>query len=547
MKGKWKRMVSGMLTAVTLMSTVIQPVAVCAAEPEKTKPPLYEEVKELLDADEVVTAHDYEMEVGHSFDAATDFTGIEIPDSQKVKVSFEEALNEKGEAFDSSHADTYQAVYYVEPQITDHPMYRISRKLIVKEPETKAQTTEAHSSDGGGQGSGETEESESEDGESETELVTEAQTEKKKLYEMSYEEVMEAGKELVADAKASGDTESSFMEEDLELYLAYQNLLSAGNNGGIQLLADEGSLVVKNAKNESGMWDIPLLDYIYTTELGNQVHNYVKYIANDSANNWRLAYCLQISKHFIDSTQYIGKKWQANGMYAEISYVIANGCKHHGDKNNAAYSTGNWVKDYYVTQTVIYCILEDYGYDGHSIGSLRAVSGYQDVYDCVQAMYKDVKKNGNKGGDGYGDAPTYEIVEPSSTAMKLNGDETYYQTDWYSVKSSGDLVSRKIQLSGAPEGTEIVYKDSNSNTSKFYLRIPVEKAYAIGDQKVSFKVKATAKFSRPFTYMYESLIADAQNITFLEKKTTDAPKSSEADVSIKLDKAKVEVVKVDSM
>ena len=46
--------------------------------------------------------------------------------------------------------------------------------------------------------------------------------------------------------------------------------------------------------------------------------------------------------------------------------------------------------------------------------------------------------------------------------------------------------------------------------------------------------------------MYESLIADAQNITFLERHTTDAPKSSEAEVSIKLDKAKVEVVKVDS-
>lgn len=574
MKGRLKRIVSGMLAAVTLMSTAIQPMAVNAAEPEETKPPLYEEVKEYLDADEVVTARDYEMEVGHPFDVAADFSGIEIPDSQKVKITFEKAANEQGEAFDSSHADTYKAVYYVEPQTPNHPKYQISRSLVVKEPATEAQTAKADSMDAGGQGSGETDESESEDGESETqpetvaETVTEAvmepvteteaadpqeteaadlkETEKKKLYEMSCEEVMDAGKKLVSDAMASGDAESSFTGEDLELYLAYQNLLSAGSNGGIQLLAEEGSLVVKNAKDESGMWDIPLLNYIYSTETGNQVNNYVKYIANDSANNWRLAYCLQISKHFIDSTQYIGKKWQANGMYAEISYAITNGCKHHGDKNNAAYSTGNWIKDYYVTQTVLYCVLKDYGYDGHSLGSLRAVSGYQDVYDCVQAMYKDVKKNGNKAEDGYGDAPVYEIVEPSSTAMKLNSDASYYQTDWYSVKSSGDLVSRVIQLSGAPAGTEIVYKDSASNTSKFYIRIPAEKAYAIEDQKASFKVKATAKFSRPFTYIYESLIADAQNITFLEKKTTNAPQSSEANVSLKLDKAKVAVVKVDS-
>lgn len=161
-------------------------------------------------------------------------------------------------------------------------------------------------------------------------------------------------------------------------------------------------------------------------------------------------------------------------------------------------------------------------------------------------MYKDVKANGNKAGDGYGDNPTYTIVAPDSTAMKLNSDETYYQTGWYSVKSSGELKSRTLSLSGAPEGAEIVYKDGNSNTSQFFIRIPVEKVYAIGDKTVNFRVTATAKFSRPMIYNYQSQIADAQNVTFLEKKTTTAPKTSEASVSIKLEKAKVEVVKVDS-
>lgn len=313
---------------------------------------------------------------------------------------------------------------------------------------------------------------------------------------------------------------------------------------GIMLLADEQSLIVKNSKNESGMWNIPVMDYIYCSETGNQVHNYVKYIANDEVNGWRLAYCLQISRHFIDSTQYIGKQWEANGMYAEISYAIANGCRKYGDLNNAAYSTGNWIKDYYVTQSVIYCILKDYGYDGHSFGSLSAVSGYEDVFACIDAMYQDVKKNGNKAGDGYGDNPYYTITAPSSVSMEWNRDTSCYQTGWYTVKTGGDLVSANLTLVGAPEGTEIIYK--NDSRSEFYIRIPEEKAYMIGDRTVNFKVRAEAKFARPAAWTYETLIADAQNITFLEQYVTDAPKISEAAVSLKLNMGRVKVIKVDS-
>lgn len=241
MKGNLKRVVSGLLTAVTLMSTVVQPVGVYAAElnPEDTKPPLYEEIKDLLDADEVVTARDYEMEIGCTFDPLTDFSSIEIPDNQKVKVTFEEAMNEQEQEFTTDHADTYDAVYYVEPLTTDHPKYQISRKLIVKEPvtevsvtETEGTTEESQDSGGGGQ----SEESESEDGESESHEKT--------LSEMSYQEILEAGAALVDEAMKSGESEIHFEGEDLELYRLYQQMLLAEKNGGIMPIADPGSLVV---------------------------------------------------------------------------------------------------------------------------------------------------------------------------------------------------------------------------------------------------------------------------------------------------------------
>ena len=70
----------------------------------------------------------------------SDYTGLEIKDDNKVKVTFEEAKNDKNEDFTTDHADTYKAVYYVEPVNQEHPKYQISRKLIVREKETEVQT-----------------------------------------------------------------------------------------------------------------------------------------------------------------------------------------------------------------------------------------------------------------------------------------------------------------------------------------------------------------------------------------------------------------------
>ena len=86
--GRFKKAVSGFLAAMTIMTTVFSPLSAYAAEvpPEEPKPPLYEEVKDQLDVDEVVKAEDLELEYGCNFDVKTDFSNIEIPDNEKVKV-----------------------------------------------------------------------------------------------------------------------------------------------------------------------------------------------------------------------------------------------------------------------------------------------------------------------------------------------------------------------------------------------------------------------------------------------------------------------------
>lgn len=249
--GHLRRLVSGFLAGLTLLSTVLSPMTAYAAEPKaEEKPPLYEEVKDLLDEDEVVKAKDYEITVGSEFDVTCDFTGLEIKDDKKVKVTFEEAKNEEGKDFALDHADSYKAVYYVEPVNEAHPKYQISRNLIVKEAETEVQAA----SEGGGEdaGSGGTEEA-ADDGEAdsqtlsaeesetaetetsvETETITETETETVESSEVLPEE------ELDAALEESEEQETV----DPETGLSVSDVLEQGEEQGIDMLSlEEGETV----------------------------------------------------------------------------------------------------------------------------------------------------------------------------------------------------------------------------------------------------------------------------------------------------------------
>ena len=274
MKGKVKRILSGMLSVMTILTSVVQPVTAYAAEPEpaayEAEYPALEEVRDKLAEDEIVTAQDYEVKAGSGFDVKSDFTGMEI-NKEKVKVTFHEAKNEAGQDFDGNRADSYRAVYFVEP-VSGNPRYHVIRHVVVKEPVKEAGAKRTASP--GEQGSSGESESEEADGAEphseklpETELVTEPGTEaqketsvtaaetgteagierqteseaesereteaepetgKKSPSEMTAEEVLEAGTALVQQALLSCEDEVSFEGEELELYMLYQSLLNAG-------------------------------------------------------------------------------------------------------------------------------------------------------------------------------------------------------------------------------------------------------------------------------------------------------------------------------
>ena len=128
-----KRMLSGILSAVMAVSVAATPAGALAADTGQGKDisideyvaslPGLEEAAGMLDKDEIVTADDYEVAFGEEIDLEKDFSNITIPEGKKVKVYFHEAKNADGKSFSTTRADSYKAVYYVEPVNTAHPAY----------------------------------------------------------------------------------------------------------------------------------------------------------------------------------------------------------------------------------------------------------------------------------------------------------------------------------------------------------------------------------------------------------------------------------------
>lgn len=323
-KGNFRKVVSGLLAGMTMLSTVLSPMTAYAAEiqPEE-KPPLYEEVKDLLDEDEVVTAKDYEIETGSVFDVKSDYTGLEIKDDNKVKVTFEEAKNDKNEDFTTDHVDTYKAVYYVEPVNQEHPKYQISRKLIVREKETEVQTEAA-----GGEAMTEsktagseqqTEEAEDSEADSEllpTEKVTESEIEEFDSQASELLPDMEEDTENTTDSE-TGLTVSDAMEqaeEEIDLYA-----MEAGET--VTFMAKTSARSVQKVSVTRGTL-YRYADYGYGSYL---TYQYTVQFGNVSAT----AYCVQPSKPGPGTGNYTISKVGDGKTLAKVCYY---GTKAAGDE-----------------------------------------------------------------------------------------------------------------------------------------------------------------------------------------------------------------------
>lgn len=314
-KKKARRVMSGLLTAVTVLSTVLSPAVAYASDDAGSvkKIPYYEEIKDQLDEDEVVTAKDYEIKVGDNFDVKSDYTGLTIQDDSKVKVTFQEAKDTDGNDFSTDYANSYKAVYYVEPQTTNHPTYQINRKIVVKEADQQKDSQSESSSD---QDAGSSDETETEDSEadSSTEEIGAAETESKtELTEKEFDAEIEATENQETVDPETGITLSEVMQEAVDQEVALADL-EAGESitFDMPMMLASGETGTKSVTVTAGSW------YYYADYgLGSYLTcpYYVKWGSINAT-----AYCVEPSKKGPGNGTYTIQKLADGKTLAKVCY-----------------------------------------------------------------------------------------------------------------------------------------------------------------------------------------------------------------------------------
>lgn len=495
--GHLRRLVSGFLAGLTLLSTVLSPMPAYAAEPKaEEKPPLYEEVKDLLDEDEVVKAKDYEITVGSEFDVTCDYTGLEIKDDKKVKVTFEEAKNEEGKDFALDHADSYKAVYYVEPVNEAHPKYQISRNLIVKEAETEVQAA----SEGGGEdaGSGGTEEA-ADDGEAdsqtlsveesetaetetsvETETITETETETVESFEVLLEE------ELDAALEESEEQETV----DPETGLSVSDVLEQGEEQGIDMLSlEEGETVQFQAQalfasaRSTTSVSVTRGAYYYYADYGLGSYLTAPYTVK-FGDVTATAYCVQPSKPGPGDGTYTITKLSDGKTLAKVCYY---GTKASGDEGFFAekhpdFSTG---KRFIITHlAAAYANGSSDAFSGtNSTGQALAMELYNycvsqpEIPDVAMSFSNAKVKAYIDGNSQRTEEITFKADALQTITMKLPSSVKFHNVSTGKTSAAG----ASVEVSGG---------------TKFYLSAPLTQAEDVsGSWAVTMKGSITKDYS----------------------------------------------------
>lgn len=261
----------------------------------------------------MVTAKDYEIKVGDNFDVKSDYTGFTIQDDSKVKVTFQEAKDTDGNDFSTDYANSYKAVYYVEPQTTDHPTYQINRKIVVKEADQQKDSQSESSSD---QDAGSSDKTETEDSEadSSTEETDAADTESKtELTEKEFDAEIEATEDQETVDPETGITLSEVMQEAVDQEVALADL-EAGESitFDMPMMLASGETGTKSVTVTAGSW------YYYADYgLGSYLTcpYYVKWGSINAT-----AYCVEPSKKGPGNGTYTIQKLADGKTLAKVCY-----------------------------------------------------------------------------------------------------------------------------------------------------------------------------------------------------------------------------------
>lgn len=529
MKGKAKRALSGVLSLLTILTSVIQPMFITyAAEPAgyEAQYPALETVREFLDMEEVVTAEDYEVEAGSGFDVESDFSGLEIND-EKVRVTFHEAKNEAGQDYDGNHADTYKAVYFVEP-VSGHPSYHVCRNIIVKEP-VKERQTESHF-DGGGTGEESTEaESEDEDSEQQpqTELETENVTELPKEEEMLSEEDLDAALEE-SEGQKTVDEESGLTLGEVLLQAADQGIDIQGLKNG-ESVSFMAQAPMARAARASQSVTITQGDWYYYADYGLGSYLTAPFTIT-FGNVTATAFCIQPSKPGPGSGTYQITKLEGNRELAKV-------CYYGTEASGSAYFFNHYHNDFSAGKRFIVT---------HLAASYANGSG--DAFYGTNSTGETLAKELYNYAVGQPDIPDVEMSFSNANVTAYVADDQQ-RTEEITFKASSqqtitlDLPDGvKLHNVSTGKSSAAGAKVTISGGTSFYLTAPLTQTK---DVSGSWSAKMQGSITKDYSAYKITTGSDTQDLALVFGEGVEDEKY--VSLSVKwLELAKVEVIKVDS-
>lgn len=470
-------------------------------------------------------------------------TGIEPELKSEVEINAETEI-ETEKTIQSETASETQTEFISETEVESDSFSRLETELETQseskmdteaeldsehkpdlETEGKVQTETSLKTESESQAEASTEVETTSNLESETKSETEQETQSESETETDLDQERSTEPEMQSETETESEIETEESETDLS-FLLDENWQNCAVYRPGQKMRVASATIHRKEDEVLSYLDFPCY-FKYATGHGQ-----------DIGEKTLAVYCVYNTREAPKDRLY-----QPDGKKAfskEITYCLYNGCRYQGKTAyNPDYSTGNWKKDYYITQIAIHLINHEQGRES-SIESYLDKTADAEVYKLVNKMMKDAYADDSLTSSKTNQTKqvTYTISPKTQTKWIRQEDGSWRTAESFTCSSEQKkrVVSvTRILDKNAPDGTTIVVEDENDPLSSFYFQATPAAYRQIAQDNLEITAELTVISEEYGGWWYEPADSSLkrQYITFLSLEAGESevkPKvSAEAD------------------
>lgn len=327
----------------------------------------------------------------------------------------------------------------------------------------------------------------------------------------------ESGAEAGSDTEAQSDTEveSETESEPTAVMTAEEGWQDCmvRQAGGVALFRAASPVIHREDSTILSYLDFPCY-FKYATGHGM-----------DTGGKKVAVYCVYNTREAPENEPYEPK--DAGAFSKEITYCLYNGCRYRGSTSyNPAYSTGDWKKDYYLTQIAIHVINYRQGRESSIESDLKKSSNekvYNLAYQMIADAYADTAMISSANNQSM--EVTCAVSPVSQDAWVRQADGSWRtQADYTCSSNLPERVSAsQITLAeGLPSGIGVGRQDAGDALSPFWFTATEEAHRAISREHltVSAVFQASCEEYGGWWYVPVDSSVKRQYVTFLSQQET---------------------------